>query len=92
MDAPRHYMNVIEDAFGADLDYAMLHRAIYGAPMPDESRYSPATCIVGCDTKVVSGDLDPMQALNHWAKAMTGFRNKRCLPDKPFRSIFPEIA
>jgi IS1 family transposase len=56
-DALRHYVNAIEDAFGADVDYAMLHK-LYGAPTPDESRYSPATCI-GCDMKVVSGDPDP---------------------------------
>jgi len=56
-DALRHYVNAIEDAFGAEVDYAMLHK-LYGAPTPDESRYSPATCI-GCDMKVVSGDPDP---------------------------------
>ncbi len=56
-DALRHYANAIEDAFGADADYAMLHK-LYGAPTPDESRYSPATCI-GADMKVVSGNPDP---------------------------------
>ncbi|MCI0356678.1 MAG: IS1 family transposase [Acidobacteria bacterium] len=56
-DAHRPYLQAIEEAFGADADYAMLHK-IYGAPTPDESRYSPATCI-GCDLKVVSGDPDP---------------------------------
>lgn len=56
-DAHRPYLQAIEDAFGADTDYAMLHK-IYGVPTPDESRYSPATCI-GCDLKVVSGDPDP---------------------------------
>jgi len=56
-DALRHYANAIEDAFGADVDYAMLHK-LYGAATLDESRYSPATCI-GCDMKVVSGDPDP---------------------------------
>lgn len=56
-DAHRPYLNAIEKAFGADADYAMMHK-IYGAPTPDESRYSPATCI-GCDIKVVSGDPDP---------------------------------
>jgi IS1 family transposase len=56
-DALRHYSTAIEEAFGADVDYAMLHK-LYGAPTPDESRYSPATCI-GCDMKVVSGDPDP---------------------------------
>jgi IS1 family transposase len=56
-DALRHYPNAIEDAFGANVDYAQLHK-LYGAATPDESRYSPATCI-GCDMKIVSGDPDP---------------------------------
>jgi IS1 family transposase len=56
-DALRHYLTAVEDAFGADVDYAQLQK-IYGAPTPDESRYSPATCI-GCDMKVVTGDPDP---------------------------------
>ena len=56
-DATGHYLQAIEDAFGTDVDYAQLHK-IYGAPTPDESRYSPATCI-GCDMKTVMGDPDP---------------------------------
>ena len=56
-DAHRPYLQAVEDAFGADADYAMLHK-IFGASTSDESRYSPATCI-GCDIKVVSGDPDP---------------------------------
>src|SRR5271165_6689820 len=56
-DAHRPYLEAVEDAFGADVDYAMLHK-IYGAASPDESRYSPATCI-GCDMKTVTGDPDP---------------------------------
>lgn len=56
-DAHRPYLQAVEDAFGMDVDYAMLHK-IYGAPTPDESRYSPATCI-GCDMKTVAGDPDP---------------------------------
>ena len=47
-DQHRSYLRAVEEAFGADADYAMLHK-IYGAPTPDESRYSPATCI-GCET------------------------------------------
>src|SRR6267154_6077350 len=47
----------VEDAFGADIDDAMLQK-IYGAPADSDTRYSPATCI-GCDMKVVSGDPDP---------------------------------
>jgi IS1 family transposase len=56
-DAYRPYLQAIEDAFGTEVDYAQLHK-IYGAPTPDESRYSPATCI-GCDMKTVMGDPDP---------------------------------
>ena len=39
-DAHRPYLQAIEDAFGTEVDYAQLHK-IYGAPTPDESRYSP---------------------------------------------------
>ncbi|HEY5175833.1 MAG TPA: IS1 family transposase [Terriglobales bacterium] len=56
-DAYRPYLQAIEDAFGTEVDYAQMHK-IYGAPTPDESRYSPATCI-GCEMKTVMGDPDP---------------------------------
>ena len=56
-DCHRAYLDAIENAFGADIDYAMLQK-IYGAPADNETRYSPVTCI-GCDMKVVSGDPDP---------------------------------
>lgn len=57
-DGHKAYLEAVEDAFGADIDYAMLQK-IYGAPSQDEQRrYSPARCI-GCDLKVVSGDPDP---------------------------------
>ncbi len=57
-DGHRVYLDAVENAFGADIDYAQLQK-IYGAPSDEESRrYSPAKCI-GCDLKVVSGDPDP---------------------------------
>lgn len=57
-DGHRAYLDAVEDAFGADIDYAMLQK-IYGAPSDEETRrYSPAKCI-GCDLKVVSGAPDP---------------------------------
>lgn len=57
-DGHHVYLDAVGDAFGADIDYAMLQK-IYGAPTDEESRrYSPAKCI-GCDMKVVSGDPDP---------------------------------
>ena len=56
-DGHRMYLDAVENAFGADIDYAMLQK-IYGAPADNDTRYSPATCI-GCDMKVVSGNPDP---------------------------------
>jgi IS1 family transposase len=56
-DGHKAYLEAVESAFGADIDYAQLQK-IYGAPSEDHKRYSPATCI-GCDMKVVSGDPDP---------------------------------
>ena len=41
-DAHRPYLQAVADAFGMEANYAQLHK-IYGAPTPDESRYSPAT-------------------------------------------------
>jgi IS1 family transposase len=56
-DAHKPYMKAVEEAFGGDADYAMLHK-IYGAPLESETRYSPAKCI-GSDVKTVSGTPDP---------------------------------
>jgi IS1 family transposase len=56
-DAHKPYLKAIEEAFGADVDCAQLHK-IYGASSEPETRYSPATCI-GADMKTVSGDPDP---------------------------------
>ena len=57
-DGHRVYVDAVEDAFGADIDYSMLIK-VYGAPSDmGESRYSPATCI-GCRTATISGDPDP---------------------------------
>src|SRR5258708_10841893 len=56
-DALRTYVNVIEDAFGSEVDFAQLHK-VYRSPMENETRHSPAKCI-GCSTKDVSGNPDP---------------------------------
>jgi IS1 family transposase len=56
-DGHRAYLEAVENAFGADIDYAQLQK-IYGHPAEDHKRYSPATCI-GCEMKVVSGNPDP---------------------------------
>jgi IS1 family transposase len=56
-DSHAPYLKAVEDAFGGDADYAMLHK-VYGAPDDFETRYSPAT-VIGCDMKTISGVPDP---------------------------------
>ena len=45
-DGHKPYLTAVEDAFGADIDYAMLQK-IYGTAPTDnaEIRYSPAQCM-----------------------------------------------
>jgi IS1 family transposase len=56
-DALRTYLNVIEDAFGSEIDYAQLHK-VYRAPAENETRYSPAK-VISSSMKAVSGNPDP---------------------------------
>lgn len=55
-DGLRVYLAAVENAFGAEVDYAMLSK-IY-ASTQEETRYSPAEC-VGCERKTVQGNPDP---------------------------------
>lgn len=60
-DSHKPYLQAVEGAFGADIDYAMLHK-IYGAPSEEEMRrYSPARCI-GAEMKPIVGDPDSTRA------------------------------
>jgi IS1 family transposase len=56
-DGNRCYLDAVEDAFGVNVDYAMLQK-IYGVDPTNETRYSPAICI-GCKVDVVSGSPEP---------------------------------
>jgi hypothetical protein len=56
-DGHRPYLAAVEDAFGGDIDYAVLQK-IYGADTGNEKRYSPAVCL-GCKVEEVTGNPDP---------------------------------
>ncbi len=56
-DGHKPYLEAIESAFGADIDYAMLQK-VYGTPTEGQKRYSPPECI-GITTKVIEGKPDP---------------------------------
>ena len=56
-DGHKPYLNAVEAAFGAHIDYAVLQK-IYGNEANPEKRYSPAVCL-GCKVETVTGDPDP---------------------------------
>jgi IS1 family transposase len=56
-DGHKPYLQAVEDAFGSQVDYAMLVK-LYGQPSDDERRYSPAKCI-GAICQTVTGDPSP---------------------------------
>jgi IS1 family transposase len=56
-DGHRPYLEAVETAFGSEVDYSILQK-IYGSPMENETRYSPAKCI-GIDVRHVSGNPNP---------------------------------
>ena len=55
-DGHKMYLEAVEDAFGAGIDYAMLHK-IYGSVPETETRYSPAVCN-GTKRIAIQGDPD----------------------------------
>jgi IS1 family transposase len=56
-DGLKAYVSAVEEAFGADVDFAQLHKIYAAAPSGPETRYSPAEC-TGCEKRVVQGNPD----------------------------------
>ena len=56
-DGHKPYLEAVESAFGADIDYSQLIKLYGSAPEP-ETRYSPGECI-GCERKRIMGTPDP---------------------------------
>jgi IS1 family transposase len=56
-DGHKMYLSAVEDAFGGNIDYAMLVK-LYGSSEEGETRYSPAKCL-GCLPQEVTGAPDP---------------------------------
>ncbi len=57
-DGHRPYLHAVDAAFGAEIDYAMLHKLYGQDPREDERRYSPAVC-TGIDIRPIAGRPDP---------------------------------
>jgi IS1 family transposase len=66
-DGHAAYLQAVEGAFGADIDYAMLVK-IYGvAPESAKGRYSPAECL-GCRKTRIEGNPDPAYVSTSYAE------------------------
>ena len=56
-DGLQSYVEAVEEAFGMDIDYAMLIK-VYGVDSESERRYSPVVC-QSCTVRPIQGDPDP---------------------------------
>ena len=65
-DGHKAYLEAIEGAFGADVDYAQLIK-LYGEAPDAQRRYSPATCI-GARKRRVEGSPDPDHVSTSYAE------------------------
>jgi IS1 family transposase len=72
-DGHKPYLDAVEEAFGTDVDYAMLVK-LYGAapegkPGSAERKYSPGEC-VGCKRHAVTGKPDPDHISTSYAERL----------------------
>jgi IS1 family transposase len=58
-DGHKAYLDVVDDVFANDIDYAVLIK-LYGADIEAERRYSPQKCN-GIEKKIIKGIPDPKQ-------------------------------
>jgi len=63
----RAYLEAVEGAFGADIDYGMLVKLYGAAPESMKGRYSPAECI-GSRKEVIEGNPDPAHISTSYAE------------------------
>lgn len=65
-DGHRVYLWAVEDAFGSEVDYAMLVK-LYGQELESGKRYSPAQCI-GANPTIIQGNPDPTKISTSFAE------------------------
>jgi IS1 family transposase len=73
-DGHRAYLDAVEGAFGADIDYAMLVKLYGAASDATKGRYSPAEC-TGIRKTRIQGSLMRMQ-MRRFTRLTTGYSKK----------------
>ena len=66
-DGHKAYLEAVEGAFGADIDYAMLVKIYGSAPENMKGRYSPAEC-AGIRKTKIEGNPDPRHVSTSYAE------------------------
>src|SRR6266852_9558164 len=66
-DGHKAYLEAVEGAFGADVDYAQLVKLFGAAPESMKGRYSPAECI-GARKERIEGNPDPKYVSTSYAE------------------------
>src|ERR1700730_14805887 len=66
-DGHKAYLEAVEGAFGADVDYAQLVKLYGAAPESAKGRYSPAECI-GAHKQPIEGNPDPKHISTSYAE------------------------
>ncbi|MGF1610809.1 MAG: IS1 family transposase [Kiloniellales bacterium] len=66
-DGHKAYLEAIEDAFGGDVDYAMLVKMYGTAPEAEKGRYSPPICTGARKTRI-EGNPDPKHVSTSYAE------------------------
>jgi len=66
-DGHKAYLEAVEGAFGADVDYAQLVKLFGAAPESMKGRYSPAECI-GARKERIEGNPDPKHVSTSYAE------------------------
>ena len=66
-DGHTAYLRAVDDAFGIDVDYAMLDKVYASDTKQGQARYSPPIC-TGTKTKIIEGNPDPAHISTSYAE------------------------
>ena len=64
------YVDAIEEAFGADVDYGQILKVYARDPADEERRYSPPVCVTA-KKRAISGSRTGSTSARHWSSART---------------------
>ena len=76
-DGHRPYLEAVEGAFGADIDYAMLVKVYGPAPEGPQRRYSPAECL-GTQKRRIEGNPNPKLVSTSYVERNNGIIRQHC--------------